>query len=417
MEDETSSVNYKKKTLGIFNVDRIWILAQSPGIALVLFVVCGIISLFGSFIYIELGIRSLPRGIGEQKYITDAFPEWRNFGHVFSFVVILFGLVKLAGTGSTNWRNVFNISSNIGVYEVGAYGNCLIQILFAYEDLTEELKEPKDKNLTYSSTISVVISFLLYFFTNVAFITVVGNNIIDNDNIPIALRFGKELHGGTGEILMSILVAISAFGSASAMVFIYARIIKYAAETEFIPVISDIFKNYNRRFDTLTNQLLAQFGYCFILTMLISIKANCFVFSSNTSQYLAIIFHGASAYSLWRLKKRLGEIDAFPIPKYIIIIYLSITVLIIIASFFPPDYGNFDYLIPYCISCGAVILGLIFWYIRDYNSPDGEIDQDPDNEPYELEDQRNGEIAQNFATDNDHDIITVENNFANTINE
>ncbi|CAG8799533.1 17651_t:CDS:2, partial [Gigaspora margarita] len=72
----------------IFNPDSIWILAQSPGIVLVLYVVCGIISFLGSLVYIELGIRSLPSGIGEQKYITDAFHPKKNVGHVFSFAAI-----------------------------------------------------------------------------------------------------------------------------------------------------------------------------------------------------------------------------------------------------------------------------------------------------------------------------------------
>ncbi|CAG8815384.1 2335_t:CDS:2, partial [Dentiscutata erythropus] len=68
MEDETSSVNYQNTLgilfgigyninrivgAGIFNADSMWILVQSPGITLVLFVVCGIISLLGSFIYVE----------------------------------------------------------------------------------------------------------------------------------------------------------------------------------------------------------------------------------------------------------------------------------------------------------------------------------------------------------------------------
>ncbi|CAG8838945.1 25036_t:CDS:2, partial [Gigaspora margarita] len=79
----------------------IWMLVQSPGIVLVLFVVCGIISLLGSSIYVELGIRSLPRGI--------------------------VGLVRLSGADSTNWSNVFNKPSKTGVYELGAYGNGLIQ--------------------------------------------------------------------------------------------------------------------------------------------------------------------------------------------------------------------------------------------------------------------------------------------------
>ncbi|CAG8705026.1 3956_t:CDS:2, partial [Dentiscutata erythropus] len=192
---------------GIFNPDVILKLVQSPGIALLLFIVCGFISILGSLIYIELGIRSLPSGIGEQKYISDAFPSKKNFGnnfgHVFSYVAIfiilpgeivavsyscaqyllyiprgnfindydptamivsvlillvitlyhasskkisdyinqslalikvislliisIVGLVKLAANGFANWINVFNVSSNSGVYEFGAYGNGLIQ--------------------------------------------------------------------------------------------------------------------------------------------------------------------------------------------------------------------------------------------------------------------------------------------------
>ncbi|CAG8849015.1 25459_t:CDS:2, partial [Gigaspora margarita] len=75
--------------------------------------------------------------------------------------------------------------------------------------------------LKYSSPISVYISFLLYVLTNAAFITVIGYDINDNVSTPIAMRFGKELFGETGEKFMSILIAISAFGCASAMIFTF----------------------------------------------------------------------------------------------------------------------------------------------------------------------------------------------------
>ncbi|CAG8723846.1 19897_t:CDS:2, partial [Gigaspora margarita] len=52
------------------------------------------------------------------------------------------------------------------------------------------------------------------FFNQAAFITVVGYNINDNESTPIPIRFGKELFNETGEKLMSILIAISAFGCA-----------------------------------------------------------------------------------------------------------------------------------------------------------------------------------------------------------
>ncbi|RIB29694.1 amino acid/polyamine transporter I [Gigaspora rosea] len=164
--------------------------------------------------------------------ISDIMNQGLALIKVISLLIIsIVGLVRLSGADSTNWSNVFNKSSKTGVYELGSYGNGLIQILYAYEGwnninyLIEESNEPKDVSLKYSSFISVIISILLYCFTNAAFITVIGNNITNNDNIPIALRFGKELLGKSGEILLSLLVAISAFGGVSAMVFVYVRLL------------------------------------------------------------------------------------------------------------------------------------------------------------------------------------------------
>ncbi|CAG8663915.1 6008_t:CDS:2, partial [Gigaspora rosea] len=120
---------------------------------------------------------------------------------VISLIIIsMIGLVRLAGTDSDNWNNIFNTSSNFDAYGFGAYGNGLIQILYAYEgwnsvNCKKSFKLDKD------------------FFTNAAFITVLGNGLTRNEDIPIALRFGKELLDGTGEKLMSIIVAISSFGT------------------------------------------------------------------------------------------------------------------------------------------------------------------------------------------------------------
>ncbi|CAG8571726.1 15273_t:CDS:10, partial [Cetraspora pellucida] len=72
---------------GIFvTPTSIWKLVQSPGKALILWIVGGLISLFGSMIYVELGLK-FPRGSGEQKYLEETF-EGHNFGHIFSFVMI-----------------------------------------------------------------------------------------------------------------------------------------------------------------------------------------------------------------------------------------------------------------------------------------------------------------------------------------
>ncbi|CAG8655160.1 1588_t:CDS:2 [Dentiscutata erythropus] len=74
---------------GIFqSPGNIWWLVQSPGIALIFWAIGGVVSLFGSLVYIELGIRTYRSGIGEQIYIDEAFYCVNNLGHIFSLVAI-----------------------------------------------------------------------------------------------------------------------------------------------------------------------------------------------------------------------------------------------------------------------------------------------------------------------------------------
>ncbi|RIB28505.1 hypothetical protein C2G38_1458902 [Gigaspora rosea] len=309
LENDNRTITNRNKTLGIlyglgynlnyiigenaFSPDNIWILVHSPGITLVLYIIGGIISLLGSSIYIELGIRSLPKGIGEQKYITDAFHPKRNVGHVFSFVAIgiivaesftsakyllycfrgrldvdwttmivsvailffitlyqmcsnrmvdiinhtfalfkiitlvtisIIGIVKL-GINHDHWNCIFDAP-----FDFGAYGSGLIKVLLTYEGWnninyligeftprSDDLEYPPII-LKYSSLLSVCLSFILYFLTNAAFITVVGYNVTDT---PIPMRFGQELFGESGKMLMSLLVAISTFGCVGALIFTY----------------------------------------------------------------------------------------------------------------------------------------------------------------------------------------------------
>ncbi|KAF0542088.1 amino acid transporter [Gigaspora margarita] len=389
-----------------FNPGNIWMLVQSPGITLVLYLICFFISLLGSSVYIELGIRSLPSGIGEQKYISDAFFPKRNFGHVFSFVAIFYsnrvsdfinqslalfkiiglliisvvGLVKLR-TNSFNWNNIFNLHSDFGAYGSGLikanyifhFGinikgwNNINYLIGEFNPSSDNLVYPS-RILKYSSLISVCISFISCCLTNAAFITVVGynpNNSTYYESTPMPMRFGQELFGKAGENFMTTLVAISTFGSVSALIFTYSRIIKYAAETEFIP---SLFNSYRAYFNTLFNQLWAQFLYCSILSIIFLIKMDYVAdFLSNVSQYGYIIYHGASALCLIIIKIRLRNTNPriFSVPIYMVITYLIIILVIIFALLDPPRNGKFNYLISYCISWVAVALGLIIWYIRN----------------------------------------------------
>ncbi|CAG8511057.1 28048_t:CDS:10 [Gigaspora margarita] len=374
---------------GIFqNPGEIWMLVQSPGIALILWIIGGFVSLLGSLVYIELGIRTFPSGIGEQKYIEDAFPHTRNLGHIFSFVAIfaifpggiiadsytsakyflyaiqgddqinkiilpitaiiilgiimgyhiisnklsvninqtlafikllslfiisVVGLVKLSNTN--NWNNIFNTHST----KLGDYTEAIMKVLFAYGD----------------------------FLTNAAFITEIdynnyANMTTENHDKAIAINFVGD--NELGKRFMSMLIALSSFGSVGAMFFAYARITEYAAGTGFMPKISNLFDYRNKKLGTPTNAYVAQFFYCAILTGCFSIYGeNPFGFFSDSSQYLSTLFQGVSGICLIILKKRShGVYDGFQTPIFITIIYLIFVAFMTIASFGAGDNESND---------------------------------------------------------------------------
>ncbi|RIB10461.1 amino acid/polyamine transporter I [Gigaspora rosea] len=443
---------------GIFqNPGVIWLLVQSPGIALILWIIGGFMSLLGSLIYIELGLRTFPSGIGEQKYIEEAFPQIKNLGHIFSFVAIfaiipggviadsytsakyllyaiqgdtyiynqinkiilpitaiiilgmimtyhilsnklsvninqtlallkllslliisMVGLVKLSN--SNNWNNIFNTNSP----KLGDYANAMMKVLFAYWGWNninysiEELKSPKEK-LKYSSIFSVIVSFIVYILTNAAFITEVDynnytanltNTTNESPDMAIAIFFvgNNEL----GRRFMSLLIAISSFGSVGSMFFVYARITEYAAATKFMPKRSNLFNYRNKRLGTPTNAYLAQFIYCSILTGCFSIYGeNPFDFFSDSSQYLATVFQGVSGICLIVLKTRSNDVyDGFQTPIFITIIYLIFIVFMTFASFVAGTNISDDIAqrpsMHYIISWIVTILGTIYWYSRNF---------------------------------------------------
>ncbi|CAG8790144.1 25004_t:CDS:2, partial [Cetraspora pellucida] len=279
---------------GIFrNPGFIWFLIKSPGIALILWVVGGIVSLFGSLVYIELGIRAFPRGIGEQIYIDDAFK--RNLGHIFSFVAIFaifpgsiiadsftsarYLLYAIQGNSYDDNKIILAIVTIIMLAIVMAY-QILSNKLFVYINQALALikimglliisivglvnlsnagnwktifDKPSPDFGDYSEAMIKILFAYEDFLTNTAFITVVDHDYYVNmtnfkesfDN-AIALRFvgNNDLQ----KSFMSAFVAISAFGRVGSMFFAYARIIAYAEQTRFMPKISNTFNRWHTKF-------------------------------------------------------------------------------------------------------------------------------------------------------------------------
>ncbi|CAG8443498.1 11295_t:CDS:2 [Dentiscutata erythropus] len=385
---------------GIFDPDDIWTLMGSPGVVLMFWILGGIISLFGTLIYTELGIRSLPKGIGEQRYIDNAFPSKKHLGHVFSFVAItiIFPVVIIADAYSCaqHLLYLFDINPDPKEYFGKDYiaqrllSIFILAIITAYNMYSNKLSVYINQVLVFIKIIAIFLISIIGLMTltksnttnwaeiynsPTTYVGAYGSGILKSSfnnafNNSIALRFGYKLFNNneTGVTFMSALIAISAFGCVGSMVFSYARIIKYAAATKFIPKYSYKFNNFHKKYGTPFNALLAQFIYCSIFLLLFfNPSKDLFDVVAVTSQIIAIMFHGASAICLFVLKK---DPSNFQIPKWIIVIYPIFVTLIVITSFFPTGPGQLNYILymlPYGLSVVATLLGVIIWRFRNYS--------------------------------------------------
>ncbi|CAG8636963.1 4722_t:CDS:2 [Ambispora gerdemannii] len=103
---------------------------QSPGIALILWTVGGIVTLFGSLSYVELG-SSKPDGGGETVYLEQAYPHPKAlFSYMFSFAMIV--VIQPAYMSA-----IANVFAQYFLYLVKAKGRCDIDYLHPKEYIAD----------------------------------------------------------------------------------------------------------------------------------------------------------------------------------------------------------------------------------------------------------------------------------------
>ncbi|CAG8490140.1 9407_t:CDS:10 [Dentiscutata erythropus] len=327
---------------GIFiTPSNVWRLAQSPGSALMLWISGGLISLFGSMIYVELGSR-FPEGSGEQKYleetiilpgaiIADSYAcskyilyafkgnsedEGKYFGIDYIELRILAIAILLIITGYNVYSNKLAIRINQTFAVIKVFALIIISII-GLVSLREDSKKDHWKGIfnntpsddAHERSVSEQIGSYGNAMLNVLFSYEGWNNLNylteELDSPEQSLKISAVL-SVPGRIIISILISISAFGCVGSMVFMGARAIAYTAKYKFIPRISRRLYYWGA---TPVYALLLQFVYCAFLILLAPVGTSFFPFFSDMSQYLAMVFYGVSAICLLIIKKKLKDAE------------------------------------------------------------------------------------------------------------
>ncbi|EXX53504.1 hypothetical protein RirG_243250 [Rhizophagus irregularis DAOM 197198w] len=156
-------------------------------------------------------------------------------------------------------------------------------------------------------------------------------------------------------------------GTAAVEVWSGSRVIVAAANSDFFPKYSQKLKNWNERFNTPINALLAQFVWCSFLMIFVggSFSISNFKLFSNLASYSYWIFYLATGIGLLLIRRRSenNEKKFFKVPLPVVGIFILGGVLILTFSFIVDDALQLS---PIFLSYGFLFIALISWYFFYY---------------------------------------------------
>uniref|UniRef100_A0A8C8LME4 Solute carrier family 7 member 8a n=1 Tax=Oncorhynchus tshawytscha TaxID=74940 RepID=A0A8C8LME4_ONCTS len=252
--------------------------ASSVGLALIVWIVTGIITAIGALCYAELGV-TIPKSGGDYAYVKDIFGGLAGFLRLWIAVLVIYptnqavialtfsnyvlhvrwatrvqdiftagkllalaliiimGIVQIC-KGEYYWLEPANAFEPFQEYDVGLIALAFLQGSFAYGGwnflnyVTEELVDPY-VNLPRAIFISIPLVTFVYVFANIAYVTAMSPQELLASN-AVAVTFGEKLLGVMSWI-MPISVALSTFGGVNGSLFTSSRLFFAGAREGHLP--------------------------------------------------------------------------------------------------------------------------------------------------------------------------------------
>ncbi|MEO8862242.1 MAG: amino acid permease [Ginsengibacter sp.] len=156
--------------------------------------------------------------------------------------IIILIIMGLSYHGLPNDENTINTATATNHSLLSAIIVAMLSAFWAYDGwycigfISGEIKNPK-RNIPLSIITGIGISMALYLLLNDAFMNVIPVSAlakIDQNSIA-GLEVAKVLFGNFGAIFISVLIAVSTFGTLNANVIAYPRLYYRMAQEKFFP--------------------------------------------------------------------------------------------------------------------------------------------------------------------------------------
>ncbi|RAK82528.1 high affinity methionine permease [Aspergillus fijiensis CBS 313.89] len=347
---------------------------------------------FGEYILnaadVEVG-RWNQRGIG-LACITVAFlihsfaVKWglmlQNALGVVKLVIIVFvvvtGWVALAGhvkidNPPHNFTNAFEGTTDTGYGIVMALYN-VIWSFIGYSNANYALSETKNptRTLKIAAPIAICSVGILYMLCNIAYFAAVPREQFLSSGQTVAAAFFGNMFGSRAEKVMSVFVALSAFGNVLSVIFSQGRIVQALGREGVLPLSK--FWASNRPFNSPATGLFEHWVVSIII-MLAPPPGDAYNFLVNLITYplsLVNVFVSAGLIYIYLTKSKKfpdwapGIRATLPVTVFF---FLS-NVFLVVAPYIPPSAGQSVYKsLPYYLHCvvalGIFALGAIYYVV------------------------------------------------------
>ncbi|CAM4820896.1 unnamed protein product [Rotaria magnacalcarata] len=284
---------------------------ESIGLCLVIWALCGLISILGALCYAEIG-TVIPLSGSSLAYMRE-------------------------GTANNPLR--ISLAFYSGLWAYGGWASL--------NSVTEELKNPK-RNLWLSIVVALSSVIVLYLLTNISYFTVMNTaELLRSD--AVAMTWGETVLGPAVRAL-TILVSFSALGSANATIYASGRYFMVGARYGYLPeIFSCIQKQRLTPLPSIVLMTILSIIYCIpsnIGNLIGFVSFVSWMFFGLT--FLATIFCKFT-------KAKADRVIKVPIPVIIFMILVSIYLVIapVISS---PNIG-------YLVAIIILLIGLVFYYL------------------------------------------------------
>ncbi|KAJ5891538.1 uncharacterized protein N7473_007766 [Penicillium subrubescens] len=293
----------------------------------------------------------------------------QNLLGIIKLIIILFivvsGWVALAGHTKAetphNFRNAFEGTKGSGYSIVMALYN-VIWSFIGYSNANYALSETKNpvRTLKIAAPLAIGTVGILYMFVNIAYFAAVSKEEMLESGTVVAAVFFGNMFGKQAEKVMSVFVALSAFGNVLSVLFSQGRVVQELGREGVLP-FSKFFAS-NWPFHSPAAGLFEHYivsaiillapppgdAYNFLLNLISYPLSIINVFVSGGLIY--IYLNRSTKYPNWNP----GIRATLPVTVF----FLLSNVYLVIAPYVPPDAGQNVYeQLPYYLHC-VVALGL-----------------------------------------------------------